>query len=45
MPLLSEEKQISDGKLLTRLEAVKISPSTPTDETMDVPAGYNRLDQ
>lgn len=45
MPLLSEEKQISDGKTLTRLEAVKISPSVLSDESVSVPAGYNRLDQ
>ncbi|MBL7902285.1 MAG: DUF4412 domain-containing protein [Bacteroidia bacterium] len=45
MPLLSEEKQISDGKLLTRLEAIKITASVPTDENMGVPAGFTKLDQ
>jgi len=45
MPLLSEEKQISDGKVLTRLEAVKIVSSVPSDESMGVPSGYTKLDQ
>jgi hypothetical protein len=44
MPLLSEEKQISDGKLLTRLEATKITPAVHSDEKMGVPAGYSKLD-
>lgn len=45
MPLLSEEKQISDGKVLTRLEATKITPSVLGDESVAVPAGFSRLDQ
>jgi hypothetical protein len=44
MPLLSEEKQISDGKILTRLEAIKITPSVPTAENMGVPAGYSHME-
>jgi hypothetical protein len=45
MPMLSEEKQLTDGKLLTRLEVSKISNTPPDDATLDVPAGYNKFDQ
>jgi hypothetical protein len=45
MPLLSEEKQLSTGTLLTRLEATKISNTAPDDATMAIPAGYNKFDQ
>lgn len=45
MPLLSEEKQISDGKVLTRLEATKIMASVLGDDAVAVPAGFSRLDQ
>jgi len=45
MPLMSEEKQIGDNKILTRLEVVKIGKTTPTDASLDVPAGFNKFDQ
>jgi hypothetical protein len=45
MPLLSEEKQLTDGKLLTRLEVVKIGQAAPADALLDVPAGYQKFDQ
>ena len=45
MPLLSEEKQLTDGKLLTRLEVMKISTTAPDDATLEVPKGYTKFDQ
>jgi hypothetical protein len=45
MPLLSEEKQISDGKILTRLEVTKIGRKMPDEAALQVPAGYNKFDQ
>lgn len=45
MPFLSEEKQMSDGKLLTRLEVVKFNTTAPAEGSLDVPAGYSKFDQ
>lgn len=45
MPLLSEEKQLSDGKLLTKLEVVKIGRKVPDDASLAVPPNYNKFDQ
>ena len=45
MPLLSEEKQIGDNKIVTKLEVVKIGRTVPTDASLEVPAGYNKFDQ
>ncbi|MDI1354018.1 MAG: DUF4412 domain-containing protein [bacterium] len=45
MPMLSEEKQLTDGKLLTRLEVIKISTVVPDASTFEIPAGYSKLDQ
>lgn len=45
MPLLSEEKTLSDGKLLTKLEATKIDTKAPDATTFDIPAGYTKFDQ
>jgi hypothetical protein len=45
MPMLSEERQISDGKLLTRLEVTRITTTPPADTTLDVPAGYSKFNQ
>lgn len=45
MPLLSEEKQLSDGKPVTRLEVVKINKNTPDDPNLKVPADYNKFDK
>ncbi len=44
MPLYSEEKQISDGKLITKLEVTKINNKTPDDASLDVPPGYTKFD-
>lgn len=45
MPLLSEEKQLSDGKLLTRLEVTRINSTPPADAALGVPATYSKFDQ
>lgn len=45
MPMMSEEKQISDGKLLTKLEVTKISKTAPKDATFEIPAGYTKFEQ
>lgn len=45
MPLLSEEKQLNDGKPLTRLEVVKINKTAPDDSKLKVPADYNKFDK
>jgi hypothetical protein len=45
MPMLSEEKQLTDGKLMTRLEVVKISTTPPADAVLEVPASYSKFDQ
>ncbi|MCE3228803.1 MAG: hypothetical protein K0S32_3354 [Bacteroidetes bacterium] len=45
MPLLSEEKQLSDGKALTRLEVVKINKTIPDEANLKVPSDYNKFDK
>jgi hypothetical protein len=45
MPMLSEERQLTDGKLLTKLEVMKISTTPPDDALLDVPKGYTKFDQ
>jgi len=45
MPMLSEEKQLSDGKMLTKLEVTKINKSAPGNATFDIPAGYTKFEQ
>jgi hypothetical protein len=45
MPMMSEEKQLSDGKLLTRLEVIKVSNTVPDDSALEIPAGYNKFGQ
>jgi hypothetical protein len=45
MPLLSEEKQINDGKSVSRLEVVKVTKTTPKDEEMKVPDDYTKFDK
>lgn len=44
MPLLSEEKQLTDGKLITRLEVIKITNTPPADAVMQIPADYSKFD-
>jgi hypothetical protein len=45
MPLLSEEKQISDGKLVTRMEATKITKGGVDESKLSVPADYKKFEQ
>ncbi|MBI2721901.1 MAG: DUF4412 domain-containing protein [Bacteroidetes bacterium] len=45
MPLLSEEKQLSDGKLISKLEVIKISKTTPEDSKLKVPSDYTKFDK
>jgi len=45
MPMLSEERELSTGKLLTRLEVTKINNTLPADAILDVPEGYTKFDQ
>lgn len=45
MPMLSEEKQISDGKLITRLEVTKITKGGIDEAKLQVPADYKKFEQ
>jgi len=45
MPLLSEERQLTDNKLLTRLEVTKFVNSAPADASFAIPEGYTKFDQ
>lgn len=45
MPMLSEEKQLSDGKVMTRLEVTKINKKTPDDASMKIPEEYTKFDK
>lgn len=45
MPMLSEEKQISDGKLVTRLEVTKITKGGIDEAKLAVPADYKKFEQ
>lgn len=45
MPLYSEERQLSDGKLLSKLEVTKISKTPPEESNLVVPADYTKFDQ
>lgn len=45
MPMLSEEKQISDGKFVTKLEVTKISKGSLDDSKLVVPADYKKFEQ
>jgi len=44
MPMMSEEKQISDGKVITKLEVTKISKKTPEPGQLEVPSHYNKFE-
>jgi len=44
MPLLSEERQISDKRVLTRLEVVKISNTAPDDSKLQIPSDYEKFE-
>jgi hypothetical protein len=45
MPMLSEERQLDNNKMLTKLEVVKINRTPPTDETFMIPKDYTKFDQ
>ncbi len=45
MPMLSEEKQISDGKFVTKLEVTKISKGNLDDSKLIVPVDYKKFEQ
>lgn len=44
MPFFSEEKQISDGRSITKLEVLKVSNKAPEDSFLEVPASYSKID-
>ena len=44
MPLLSEERNISDGKLVTKLEVTKIDKTIPGASTFVIPAVYSKFE-
>ncbi len=45
MPLLSEEKQISDGKLISKLEVSKLGKGTVDASKLAIPAEYKKFEQ
>ena len=45
MPLLSEEKLISDGKLVSKLEVSKINKSVIDASKLSIPADYKKFEQ
>ncbi len=45
MPMLSEEKQISDGKAISRLEVTKMTKGGIDDSKLTIPADYKKFEQ
>ena len=45
MPLWSEEKQITDGKSVTKLEVFKITKKVPDDASVAVPNEFTKFDK
>lgn len=45
MPLMSEEKQVTDGKSITKLEVVKITKKIPDEASISVPPEYSKFDK
>ncbi|GAB4201063.1 MAG: hypothetical protein Fur0023_05080 [Bacteroidia bacterium] len=45
VPLLSVEKQISTGKILSKLETVKITPQKLNEDDFQVPANYKKFEE
>ena len=45
MPMMSEEKQITDGKMITKLEVFKITNKTPDDASIGIPSDYTKFDK
>ena len=44
MPLLSEEKSISDGKLISKLEVSKISKGNIDASKLSIPVDYKKFE-
>jgi len=44
MPLLSIEKQISTGKIITKLETIKITAKEISSETFEIPKDYKKFE-
>jgi hypothetical protein len=45
MPMLSEERQLSDGSLISKLEVSKISKSPVDASKLSIPAEYKKFEQ
>ncbi len=45
MPLSSEEKQLSDGKLVSKLEVSKLVKTTLDDTKLAIPADFKKFEQ
>lgn len=45
MPLLSEEKQLTDGKLISKLEVSKMSKGSIDASKLAIPADYKKFEQ
>jgi hypothetical protein len=45
MPVLSEEKTLSDGKYLSKLEITKLNKGGVEDVNISIPAEYKKFDQ
>jgi hypothetical protein len=45
MPLMSEEKQLDNGKTISKLEVTKVSKTAPSEEKFNVPKDFNKFDQ
>lgn len=43
MPMASEEKQLSDGKVLTSLEVLKVNNTPPAETAFVIPAEYEKF--
>jgi hypothetical protein len=45
MPVMSEEHQISDNKMISKLEIIKVNKSDVEQAKLDVPPDYKKFDQ
>lgn len=44
MPMMSEERQLDNNRILTKLEVIKITRTPPTDDTFAIPKDYSKVD-
>jgi hypothetical protein len=44
MPMMSEERQLDNNKLLTKLEVVKITKTAPSAAIFEVPKDYSKVE-